>query len=175
MAKLPSRHHDLSPVVALMRHEIGQHVPHVQRQVAPDIGLRGGNLSACRDAEFEKFLDTPAAPLQGGEQAAARYPPKIDERGYGKSVLVAESPEPPAPGVVEMGGNRAKCASWYPGNRGVPQHGWKLLHEVGSHEAVRPPRGEDGWPEIGDRAHSLVNLTLMPTPRECANGHGQST
>ena len=64
MAKLAGGHHDLSPMMALMRYEVREHVPDIERQVAPDVALRGRKLSACIESELEKRLDTPGTPLQ---------------------------------------------------------------------------------------------------------------
>ena len=46
-ADLPRRQHDLSPVMALVGHEVGQHVADVQRQIPPHVGRAGGNLAAA--------------------------------------------------------------------------------------------------------------------------------
>src|SRR5437588_6408492 len=130
-------------------------MPNIQRQVTPYIGLRRRDPSACRYPQLEKRLDTPATSLQSQEQTPTRHLPAIDELRCGNSVFLAESPDPPAPGVVQMGGDRTNCAPWFSRNRSVPEHGWKLLDEVGGNEAVRPPRGEDRRPQIRDSCHSL--------------------
>ncbi len=45
MAELARREYDLPPVVALMGDEIGEDVPHIERQVTPRIGRRWRNLA----------------------------------------------------------------------------------------------------------------------------------
>jgi hypothetical protein len=65
MTELARNHHDLSTVVALVRHEIGEHVSNVERQVAPYVSLRRGNLSARGNSELEECLDTAATPRKG--------------------------------------------------------------------------------------------------------------
>jgi hypothetical protein len=45
MAELARHEHDLAPMMAFMGDEIGQHVPHVKRQVAPYIRRRRRNLT----------------------------------------------------------------------------------------------------------------------------------
>lgn len=67
MTKLAGDQDDLSPVVALMGDEIGEDMPDVERQVAPDIRLRSRNLATRGDPEFEQLEDTPAAPPEGAE------------------------------------------------------------------------------------------------------------
>jgi hypothetical protein len=44
VAQLARGHHDLPPVVTLVRHEIREDMRHVERKVAPGVGLDGGTF-----------------------------------------------------------------------------------------------------------------------------------
>ena len=148
MAELASNHNDLAAMVALVRDEIGEHMPNVERQVAPYIGLRRRDLSACRNPKLEKLLDTATTPLQRYQQTPTRDLAPVDSSGNGDPVLLAERLEPHAPRVVHVPRNHADSAPWFSRNRSIPDYGWKLFDEMGRNEAVRPPRGEDGGPQI---------------------------
>ena len=81
MAELASNHDDLPAVVALVRDEIGEHMPNVERQVAPYISLRRRDLSACRNPKLEKLLDTATTPLQRYQQTPTRDLAPVDSSG----------------------------------------------------------------------------------------------
>jgi len=149
MAELAGYQDKLPSVVALVRHEIRQDVPDVQREVPPHIRLRRWHLAACGDAQFQKLLDAPAALPESGEESSALDLPQIDERRNRKPVLPAESPEPTAAGIVKMRGDQADGAPGDSRNWRVPQHGWQLLDEVGGNPAIRPPRSKHGRSQVG--------------------------
>jgi hypothetical protein len=67
MTELTRQHHDLAPMVTLVGNEVREDVRHVQRQVAPDVTLRGRDVAPGRQAELEQRFDPVAAPLQRGE------------------------------------------------------------------------------------------------------------
>jgi hypothetical protein len=67
MTKLARQHHDLASVVTLVGDEVREDVRHVERQVAPDVTLRGRDAASGRQTEFEQRFDPAAAPLQRGE------------------------------------------------------------------------------------------------------------
>ena len=148
MAKLARQHDDLTPVVALVRHEIGQHVADVQRQVAPHVRLRRRHLAASRDAELEKRLDAVTAPPERGQQLSAPDPSPVYQSGYWNPVWLAERLQPRAPGVMQMRRDHAHRTSWRSRNGDVPQRLRQMLDDVRGNAAVRPPRGKHRRPQV---------------------------
>lgn len=53
VACLASYHQDLTAVMTLVRHEIGEHVADVEGQVAPDIPFRRRDLTPPRETELK--------------------------------------------------------------------------------------------------------------------------
>ena len=81
MTELAGKHYDLPAMMAFMRDEVGQDMRNVQRQVAPDVGLRRRHMASIREAELEERFNPPAAPFEGGHQCSARDLAPIDRAG----------------------------------------------------------------------------------------------
>ena len=64
MTHLTREHHDLTAVMRLVRNEVGEDMRNVERQIAPDVGLRRRHLAPSRDPELEQRFDPFAAPLE---------------------------------------------------------------------------------------------------------------
>ena len=94
MAELTGEHDDLASVMALMCDEVRQDVRDVQRQVAPDVGLRWRHMASCSDAELEQRFNPFTAPLEGGKQFMPRDLAAVDRCGDRDPVFLAESLEP---------------------------------------------------------------------------------
>lgn len=155
MAKLSSQKNNLTSVVALMRDEIGQHMSDVQRQVAPDVGLRSWYPSAVSKSEFEKRLDASAATPESREQFAPCDPAPIDQRRRHNSVFLSESPEPPTPGIVKVRGHHADRALRRCRKRSIPQLAWKVLDQVRRDLAIGAPRNEQCRAEVRGSQHGV--------------------
>jgi hypothetical protein len=139
MTELPGQHHDLAPVVALMRDEVCQDMRDVQRQVTPDVAFRRRHMAPRSHTEGEECFDPLAAPLKGGKQFRSRDLAAIDRGGKGDSVFLAERLDPHAPGVVEMPrdhADRAPRRSW---NGRIPECAGQILDEVRGDPTVGPP------------------------------------
>ena len=156
MAQLTRQHHDLTAMVTLMGDEIAKHMADIQRQVAPDVTLRGWDLAAILESELEQLLHCAAAPSKGRRQLAARYCPGIDPRRNGKTVLSPEGLDPAASAVVKVRGNRADGAVGHIRNRSLPERQRKVLYQVNVYLVVGLPGRKDGGSQIG----SVGQLTL---------------
>ena len=139
MAELAGEHDHLASVMALMCDEVRQDVRDVQRQIAPDVGLRWRHLASCSDAELEQRFNPFTAPIESGNQFMPRDLAAVDRCGDRDPVFLAESLEPGATRVVQMPGDHANRAPRSPGNLSVPEGSWQVLDEVGRNPAVGPP------------------------------------
>src|SRR5206468_5716556 len=119
LARLVRHHENLSPVVALVRDEVREHVADVERQVAPDVRLRRRDLATGLEAQRQQGFDAVGAPLQRRHELPPRHSAVIDVIGCGNAVLAAERLDPAAAGVVDVSGDHAYRASWHARHRRV--------------------------------------------------------
>ena len=110
MARLARDHDDLPAVMAFMRHEIREHVADIEGQVAPDVSFRRWDLPARGKTQLEQCFHSLAAPFQRRHELPPCDATMIDARRGRDAVFAAERFEPPAAGVVEVGGDRADRA-----------------------------------------------------------------
>ncbi len=103
-----------------MRDEIRQHMWHVERQVAPDIGLRSRQVTSSRKTEFKQRFDAAAALFQCREEFLPRYAAAIDRCRRRDAMLTAKRRDPHASRVVQMAGDHPNRPSWRAWNRRVP-------------------------------------------------------
>jgi hypothetical protein len=164
MAKLSGQQDDLTSVVTLMSDEVRQDMPDVQGQVAPDVGLRRWHLSAVGQSEVEKRLDASAAAPESREQFTPRHLAPIDQGRRHNTVLLSQSPDPPAPGIVKVRRHHPNRASWRSRKRSTPQFVWKVFDQVRRDLAIGAPRREQCRPEIRGSHHgmSLPSSALLP-------------
>lgn len=146
MPKLPSKHHDLSAMMALVSNKIRQDVAHVERQVSPHVRGRAGDAATTFGAQREQTHHTPAAAHQGGHQAPPRYGSLVDLLRYDDSMLAAKRCDPRAPRIVKVSGNltnRPVGSARYRVIRRRPKGCWEVLDEVDRDAVVRGPRAYD--------------------------------
>lgn len=143
MTELPRQHHDLAPVVTLVRDEVRQHMRDVERQVAPYITLRRRHTASRGDAQLKERFDARATPPESREQLTAPHLAEIDQDGNRQPMFLAERPEPPAPGVMKVRRNHSHCAPWRTGNRRIPECHREVLNEVRSHAAIGSPGSQE--------------------------------
>src|ERR1041385_7593984 len=86
VARLASDHDDLTAVMSLMRHEVGEHMVHVEGQVAPYVPLGRRHLALGREAQLEQRLDPVATAFQGRDQFPPRDASIIDPQRSGDTV-----------------------------------------------------------------------------------------
>src|SRR5438105_9130066 len=153
MTKLTRQHHDLAPVMALMRDEICQNMGNVQRQVAPHIGLRRRHMASCSDTEPEERFDSCATALKRSKQFTTGYLAPVDSSRDGDSVFRTKGLEPHAAGIVQMPGDHADGASWRARNFGVPECSGHVLNKVGGDAIVGPPGSQERRAEISVEGH----------------------
>jgi hypothetical protein len=139
MTCLARCNNDLTSVMPFVRHEVGENVPNVERQVAPDITLRRWDSTITRKAEIEQRLDPGAAPFQRGHQLPRRHTLMIDARGSQDTVLAPERFDPHTPDVVQVRRNRTDRTPRHAWNSEVPERRRKALDELNGDAVVRPP------------------------------------
>src|SRR5437762_1818038 len=120
MSELPRDHDDLPPVMGLVRDEVREDVPNVQRKVLPDIRFRRRDPAPVGEPKRQQRFDTSTAELQRRNELATADGKQVDQRRSRDPVLRAKGFDPAAPRIVKMGGNRANPPSSYPGNGGLP-------------------------------------------------------
>jgi hypothetical protein len=139
MSELARHQDDLAPMMALMGDEIGQHMPHVKRQVAPCICRRRRNLTVPLEPQGQQAGDPAAAAFQGADKLGAGHPVPVNRWRHRDTVRLSESLDPHAARVVDMASDHPNRASRRTRNRSVPQCGWKLLDQEGRDAVVRGP------------------------------------
>jgi hypothetical protein len=143
VARLTSNHDDLATMMPFMRDEVGQHMPDVEGQVAPDIPLRRRNLAPRRKTQLEQRFDPFAAPVQRCNELPACDTTVIDASRRGNPVFAAERLDPHASRVVEVSRDRAD-RTLGSGHRNVPQGGGEPLDQVDRDPVVGPPGFNQG-------------------------------
>jgi hypothetical protein len=142
-------------MMSLMRDEIGQNMPYVKRQVAPHVSLRGWYATTMTATQLEEGGDAATTPLEGRAELPARDPPVIHSRRRDDPMFLAQSPDPIAPCVVEVGANRSDRAAWDPWHGRGPVHSRDVLDEVRSDAAAGSPRSQDGVLQIKRWIHGV--------------------
>ena len=118
VAELPRQQNDLPAVMRLVRHEVREDVPDVERQVAPHVAAGRRHVAARRQSECEETFDAVAAAPQCRRQLPARDMTTIDAIGTVYAVLAAKRPDPAAARIVQMGGDHpVLCAAGTPARR----------------------------------------------------------
>lgn len=143
MTQRTREHDDLSAMMALVSDEIGEHVGNIQRQVAPDVGLRWRDLTSGGDAQLEECFDPFGALFECCQQLLARYLAAVDRSGNGEAVFPAERLDPRATRVVQVTGDHAYRAPRCAWHVGVPERAGQVLYEIRRDAAVGPPRRQN--------------------------------
>jgi hypothetical protein len=110
MAELTRQHDNLSPVMALVRDEIRQDMRHIQRQVAPNVGLRRRHMASGGEPELKECFDASAAPIQSRKQFATRHLAAVNRSRDGDAVFLTQGLEPHTPSIMDMRRDHADCA-----------------------------------------------------------------
>jgi hypothetical protein len=142
MTCLPRHHSDLATMMSFVRHEVGQQMPDVEREIAPHVALGWRDLPSCGKAELEQRLHSAATALQCGHELARGDTMVVDAGGGGNSMLPPERLDPAAAGVVEVGSYSADRAPRGARNSDIPERRRQVLDKVDRHAVVRPPRGQ---------------------------------
>jgi len=127
---LARHHHDLTTVMRLVRHEIGQHVRHVKREIPPYVTIRRRDGAICREPQLEESLDAGAAPLQRGDELPGRHAVVIHAGRSGDAMLTPQRFDPPTSGIVKVRRNRANRTLRRSGNSDIPKRTRQMLDEL---------------------------------------------
>jgi len=132
----------------LVRDEVRQDVPDVQGQVAPYVGLRRRHATPPLATQGQEGGDPPAAPLERGAQLPRSDGPVIHPRRGDDPMLMAQRPDPRAPRVVDMGGDRPDRAARHSGDGRRPEGRGDVLDEIARDATVGPPGSQDRLVQI---------------------------
>ena len=83
MPELNRGQEELSTVVPLVRHEVGEHVRDVERKVAPYISLRGRKVPSFGQAACQERFDSSPTLREGDRKLATRSRATVDGIGSG--------------------------------------------------------------------------------------------
>src|SRR5262249_44522161 len=158
--QLPGHHDNLAAMMRVVGDEVAEDVPHVQLQVAPHVRLRGRNAATLTTPQLKESGNPPTAPFQGYAELRASNTAVINPRRGDDPMLTAQGLDPPAPRVVQVGGNGSDRPTGHVRHSRGPEGGRDLLDEVVGDAATGVPCAEDGVLEIGKRrrGHPLVPL-----------------
>ena len=140
MTSLARDHHDLTTVMRLVGHEIGQHVRHVKREIPPYVTIRRRDGAMCREPQLEESLDAGAAPFQRDDELPGRHAVVIHASRSGDAMLTSQGLHPPASGIVKVRRNRANRALRRAGNSDIPKRTRQTLDELHGDPVARAPR-----------------------------------
>jgi hypothetical protein len=140
---------DLPAVMGFVRHEVGEDVSDIEREIAPGIGGGGRDAAASVTAQGEQTQDAPAASAQGGRQDPAAHAMPIDAARSRDAELIAQGLDPAAPGVVKVGRHHADAAPGSAGDGALPQLERDMLDQENGQPVAGPPRVQDRFPEVG--------------------------
>ena len=138
MSELVRDKHDLAPMMALMSDEIGQHMPHVKRQVAPCIRRRRRNSPVPLEPQGQ----------QAGDPAAATFQARTSWKRVTRCRSTAGGTAIPcgcprsyrhAVRIVDMASEHPKRAPRRTRDSSVPQCGGELFDQEGRDAVVRGP------------------------------------
>ena len=170
MSELAHDEHDLAPMMALMGDEIGQHMAHVKRQVAPCIRRRRRNLSVPLEPQGQQAGDPAAAALQGADQLRAGHPVPVNRWRHRNTVRLPESLYPHAARIVDMASEHPNRAPRRTRDSSVPQCSGELLDQEGCDAVGRRPSRQNAvmkWrsPRLhGSAPNVLTPNDLAPRP-----------
>ena len=160
MAQCPGDKHNLAPVVPLVSYEIGEDVSHVERKIAPDIGRDHRDPATLLTAEGDQAEDTPTAPLQGRYQLPTADAVPVDHAGHWDPLLLAQGLDPPAPAIVDVGGDHPDRSSRRPRHGSGPQLGRQVLDKEDRHPIVGAPGTEDRLPQVRNQTSPILSPKL---------------
>jgi hypothetical protein len=114
--QLPGRHDDLSTMMRLMRDEVGQDMPDVQRQITPHVRPGWWYATPPLATQSQKSGHAATASLQSRAQFPGSNGPVIHPLRGDDAVRMAQGLDPGAPRVVKMGSNRPDRAGRHSGD-----------------------------------------------------------
>ena len=139
VARVARDHYDLTTVMRLVGHEIGQYVRHVKREIPPYVTIRRRDGAICREPQLEESLDASAAPFQRGDELSGRHAVVIHASRSGDAMLTSQRLEPPASGIVKVRRNRANRTLRRAGNGDTPKRTRQTLDELYGDPVARAP------------------------------------
>lgn len=118
-------------------------MPDVKGEITPDIAFRWRDSAFCSKAQLKKSLDSGAASFQSGAEAPRRDTMVIDASGSRNAMLASKRLDPPTPGVVKMGSDRADRALRRSWNSEIPELRGQALYELDRDPVICPPSGKE--------------------------------
>ena len=170
MAQLPRQHHDLASMMTFVGHEIREHVPNVEREIAPDVRRCRWDLAVPLAAEIEKARDSFTATVQCSDQLDAADTTPIHARWNRDTVRSPQRFDPRAARVVDVAADHAHRASWSTGDSSVPKDRRQLLDEKDRGAVVRGPRVDNAVAQRRRRYDPAFRILLL-TPYTSHSGH----
>jgi len=147
--ELPRDHDDLPTVMRFVGNEVRQDVANVQREVPPDVHFRRRHLAHVGESQHQERFDPPTATLERRSELARRDRSTLDHPRPHDAVLGAEGPDPAAPRIVQMGGDRANGSAFNSWNGRLPHAFRHAKDQTRRNSVVRPPGFHDASLQIG--------------------------
>jgi hypothetical protein len=147
--------------MCLVGDEIGQHVPHVKREVPPYVTVRRRDRSIRREPELQKILDAGAAPFQRGHELPGRRAVVIHASSGDNPVLTAQRLHPTASGIVKVRSNRANRTLRRAWNDDIPHGPGQMFDQLDRDPVVRAPGRKKAQLHIARRTKPQVRQLLV--------------
>ena len=158
--QLAGKHHNLSPVMAFVRDEITEQVPHVEGKIAPHISRRGGNASPVITTKLQQAQNARAATLQRWNQTLGFHLVPVDAARHSDAVFLAERLDPHTSGIVNVTGKHPDSATRCSRHLGLPEFGGQMLNQKGRDAIIGFPRVKDRISQVGWRTHTFLSRRL---------------
>src|SRR5438093_12102202 len=141
--ELPRHHDQLSPMMRLVRGEVGEEVRQVCREVLP---RRPRHAAATGDAQFDEGNHARAAARQRPHQLFRADPTRVDRPRQFDAMPSADVSDPGAPAVVDVGRNHPDRQPRNARDLLRPDGRGKPFDKVRRGPVVRPPGCNDRCP-----------------------------
>src|SRR6266404_5477414 len=107
IAQLASEHDNLPAMMAFMRDEIRQDMPHVEGKVTPGVRRGGWDHAASVTTQCQQADDAAATAVKCWNQLLRSNPVSIDDWRRRDAVFPSQRLDPHAPSIVEVAGDHS--------------------------------------------------------------------
>jgi hypothetical protein len=140
-------------MVTFVRNEVREHVPNIEREIAPRIGSGGRNRAAVITTQLQKTHHRAAAPVQRRYELPRANPAPIDRFRHLDSMLPAQRLYPHASRVMDVPGDHPDGPPRRARHDGRPQIRGQMLHEEDGDSIVRFPHWNESLSKTEERGH----------------------
>jgi len=140
-------------MVALVRYEIREDMPDVQREITPGVGRRRGYLATMGAPKPEEVLDGCGTVAKGADKIRLADQSPVHRFWDPNAEWPSKGSNPHAACIVDMARDHPGCATGRTWDGLIPERGREAGQEQAGHPGVGLPSGQDDLFESGCRRH----------------------